>query len=121
MVRRTISPLGTMHYLVALVFGLFELLLGLRLLFKLFAANPDAGFVRWLYQTTAPLVAPFTGIFASPSTDEGLVLEASTLVALIVYALIYFLIIELLELLARTSDTRSSRVVSRRETVEEVE
>lgn len=99
------------RYFVSFVFGLFSILLFLRLFLRLFAANPDTGFVQWIYQTTSPLVSPFAGIFPNPSLENGYVLEASTLFALIIYAIIYFAIVELIEFFARLASDRTTRTV----------
>jgi uncharacterized protein YggT (Ycf19 family) len=70
-----------------LVLSLVEALLITRVILKLLAANPEAAFVRFIYTVSAPLVAPFQGIFPTPATQSS-VLELSSLVAIAVYALI---------------------------------
>lgn len=91
--------------LAMLVFGLVEILLVLRFVLKLFAANPGAPFVAWVYETTRPLLQPFLFAFPTPSVGGGFTLEFTTLFALFVYALAGYLIQELLEALERT-DTK---------------
>lgn len=86
--------------LVYLVFGVVESLIGLRVLLKLLAANPDAGFSRFIYDVTAPLVALFRGIFTTPQSD-GSVLELSSLLAIAIYALVAYLIVRIIEIMAR--------------------
>jgi uncharacterized protein YggT (Ycf19 family) len=86
--------------LVYLVFGVVESLIGLRVLLKLLAANPDAGFARFIYDVTAPLVALFRGIFTTPQSD-GSVLELSSLLAIAIYALVAYLIVRIIEIMAR--------------------
>ena len=54
---------------------------------------------------TAPLVAPFYGLFGNPSA-QGSVLELHSLVALIVYALLAWLLGKLAWILV--GDTRSA-------------
>lgn len=71
------------HY----VFGVLEVLLTLRLVLRLFAANPDAAFSALIYGVTGPFVFPFQGVFPDPSS-RGSVFELSTLLALIVYPLL---------------------------------
>lgn len=78
--------------------GFIEILLGLRLIFKMIGANPAAPFVSWVYDWTNPLVAPFAGIFGQHSTTGGPgvvttgVFDWTALVALVVYALIFALL-----------------------------
>jgi len=71
--------------IVYLILGILETLLLIRLLLKLLAANPDAGFSSLIYGLTAPFVAPFQGVFPD-SGARGSVLELSTILAMIVYA-----------------------------------
>lgn len=91
--------------LAIMVFGLVEVLLVFRFVLKLFAANPGAPFVAWVYETTAPLLQPFLFAFPTPSAKGGFTLEFTTLFAVFVYALAGYLIQELLEALER-SDTK---------------
>jgi hypothetical protein len=68
------------------IFGLIEGLITIRIVLKILAANSAAGFAEFIYGITNPLVAPFNGLFGSP-TSQGSVLELSSIVALIAYAL----------------------------------
>jgi uncharacterized protein YggT (Ycf19 family) len=77
--------------LVYWVFGLIEGLIAIRLVLKALGANPAAGFSSFIYGITAPLIAPFTGLFSNPSYQNS-VLELSSIVALIVYALAAWLL-----------------------------
>lgn len=79
------------------VLDIIEAVLALRVIFKLLGANPASGFTSLLYSTTAPLVAPFAGIFRTP-TVQGSVLEWSTIVAMIIYALVAYAIVQLLRI-----------------------
>lgn len=81
-----------------IVFGILETFLGLRFLLKLFAANPGNSFVQWIYDTSEPILAPFVGIFPT-RVENGYIFEFSTLLAMIVYAIIYMLILALVRLI----------------------
>ncbi len=70
-----------------LVTSVIEVLFAIRVLLKLMAANPAAGFAVFIYNMTAVFLAPFFGLVATPSAN-GSVLELSTLVAMMVYALL---------------------------------
>lgn len=83
--------------IINLVFGIIEVLLGLRFIFRLFGANPASPFVRWLYETSQPLLRPFDNIFPVPVIDGGFVIEFSTLVAIIIYMLIGYLLLEIIK------------------------
>lgn len=81
------------------IVGAIEFALALRLVFKLLAANAANGFVSFVYSLTDPLVQPFSGIFrvAVVRGAEGTsVFEPSVIVAMVVYAIIGWLIVRLL-------------------------
>ena len=90
--------------LVYWIFGLVEALIAIRLVLKALGANPAAGFAQFIYGITAPLVAPFVGLFQSPAYQNS-VLELGSIVALIVYALLAWLLGKLVWILV--GETRS--------------
>jgi uncharacterized protein YggT (Ycf19 family) len=71
-----------------------EGLIAIRFILRLLGANPDAGFAQLMYGLTAPLVAPFVGLFGTPRF-EGSAFEFTSLVAMIVYALLAWVIVRL--------------------------
>lgn len=82
-------------FLINTVFNIAIAILGLRFVLRLFGANPDALFVRWVYDTSQPLLHPFAGMF--PSAAEGrFVFDFNTLFAIAIYALIGYIISELI-------------------------
>ena len=90
-----------------LVLGIVEALLITRVILKLLAANPEAGFVRFVYDRSALFVAPFLGIFPTPATQNS-VLELSSLVAIAVYAVIAWGIVRLIAIFSRRQALSSS-------------
>jgi hypothetical protein len=92
--------------LVYLVFGLIETLILIRFALKVLGANPEAGFAQLIYGLTSGLVAPFVGLFGTPTAGNGSVLEPHSIVALIVYALVAWLIAKLVWL--AFGETRSA-------------
>jgi hypothetical protein len=88
------------------VVGFIDVLIAIRFVLKLFGANP-APFVRFMYDVTWPLVAPFHGIFNTAQEGRS-VLEPESLVAIAIYALIGWGIVSLIRLLSRP---RSSTTV----------
>ena len=101
----------TLAQVINLVVSLIEIFLGLRFIFRLFGANPAAPFVAWLYEMTAPLLEPFQGAFPSPVIEEGFVFEFTTLIAMLVYSLLGWFLLQLLVSMApeKTSQTPESR------------
>jgi YggT family protein len=87
------------------IFGLIEGLIAIRFVLKALGANPSAGFAEFIYGITAPLVAPFAGLFGNPAV-QGSVLEVHSIVALIVYALLAWLLAKLAWIMV--GDTRSA-------------
>jgi hypothetical protein len=80
--------------LISIVFGIIELLLSIRLIFKFLVVNAHTPFVVWIYGITARLVAPFAKILPDRKFS-GFVVDFATLVALIVYVLIGYLILSI--------------------------
>ncbi|NJD57847.1 MAG: hypothetical protein C3F13_12870 [Anaerolineales bacterium] len=72
---------------VALLVSILEALLALRFLLKLIAANPHSPIAVFIYAVTDLLLTPFAGLTATPSAD-GMILEISTLIAMLVYGLV---------------------------------
>jgi uncharacterized protein YggT (Ycf19 family) len=91
--------------LIYWVFGLIEALIAIRLILKALGANPAAGFAQFIYGITTPLVSPFLNLFSNPSYQNS-VLELSSIVALIVYALVAWLLGKLVWIIV--GETRSA-------------
>ena len=81
--------------IIWLATGVLESLIAIRVLLKLMAANPSAGFAAFIYNMTAVFLAPFFGLTATPSAN-GSVLELSSLIAMLVYALLAWGIVRVL-------------------------
>ncbi len=96
-----------------MVLGLVEGLLVIRFLLRLLGANPGAGFAQFIYGVTALPMAPFVALFPSPSY-QGSVLEITSIVAMIVYALLAWVIFQIVLLLF--SETRTGVVTRRTDT-----
>lgn len=73
--------------IIWLLLGLLEAGLGLRFIFKLIAVNGSNAFATLVYGLTGIFVAPFASLVGAPSA-EGMVLEISTIIAMLVYLLI---------------------------------
>lgn len=86
--------------IIYFVFGLIETLILIRVILKLLAANPQAGFTGLIYGITYPFVALFSGVFPTPQ-GSGSVFELSSVLAIGVYALLAYGIVRLLEVTDR--------------------
>lgn len=80
------------------VLGLVEILLGFRFVLKALGANSFTGFTSLIYSLTTPLSAPFRGIFGVLETGSS-VIEWSTIIAGVVYLVVAWGLIYLLELI----------------------
>ena len=93
----------TVEYLVYFFFGLLEILLAFRLVLKLTGASILSAFVGLIYGLTGIFILPFEGIFHrgyAQGVETTSVLEPSTLVAIIVYAVLAWGIVKLLRILS---------------------
>ncbi len=70
-----------------LLFGFLEALIGIRIVLKLIGANPAAFFSIIIYGITDVFLWPFAGLIPNPGTG-AFVLEVTSIIGMIVYALI---------------------------------
>ena len=73
--------------LIWLFLGILEALIALRIGLKLIGANPESPIVAMIYGLTFLFLFPFEGMVATPSAGS-IVLELSSLFAMLIYALI---------------------------------
>jgi hypothetical protein len=92
--------LARISQVVDYIFYLIYALLGMRFLLALMAARSSAGFVQFIVAITNPFYAPFRGIVASPSTDQGHTLLLPIVVAIIAYVILHLAINGLLRMFA---------------------
>lgn len=81
------------------IFGVISAVLAFRLIFKLLGANPENVFVRGIYAFTQPIVGIFEGIFSSATingAETTAVFEPATLIAMVVIALIAWVVLKLI-------------------------
>jgi YggT family protein len=96
------------------ILGILEIGLGLRLLLKMIAANANSGFADFIYGITAPFIAPFTGLVGTPTAGAN-ILEITTLIAMGVYALLFWIVMQVIAILTARPSARSvSRTTSER-------
>jgi YGGT family protein len=90
--------IGRAGQIIYILFGVLEALLIIRFALKALGANPDAAFTSFIYGLTQVFVIPFEGVFPSPQTN-GNSLEVATLLAIVVYALLAWLIVSVVDAL----------------------
>jgi hypothetical protein len=102
-VRSTANSSQTVEYLVYFLFGTLEILLVFRLVLKLTGASISSAFVGLIYGLTGIFILPFEGIFSrgyAQGAETTSILEPSTLVAIIVYAVLVWGIVKLIRILS---------------------
>ncbi len=102
-IKSTATSSQTVEHLIYYIFGIMEVLLAFRLIFKLAGASHSSAFVGLIYGLTGIFILPFEGIFRrgfAQGVETTSVLEPSTLVALIVYAVLAWGIVKLLGILS---------------------
>jgi len=99
--KKVASSSQTVEYLIYFFFGALEVLLAFRLVLKLMGASLASGFVGLIYGLTGIFILPFEGIFRR-GTAQGIettsVLEPSTLMAIVVYAILAWGIVKLVRI-----------------------
>lgn len=110
----TTRPLYRGTQAVWFILGILESLLMFRFILKLLAANPAAGFTKFIYNTTLIFAAPFLNVFRVTRV-EGSVFEWTTLLAMFVYALIAYGIIKLFFMSKTVSTPEAAAKLDREE------
>jgi hypothetical protein len=101
--RRQTTSSQTIEYIVYFIFGALEILLTFRLVLKLMGASLSSNFVSAVYDFTKIFIWPFEGIFRrgfAEGVETTSVFEPSTLVAIIVYAILAWGIVKLIQIFA---------------------
>ena len=100
-IKREASNSQTIEYLIYFLFGILEILLAFRLVFKLIGASLSSTFVSLIYGITGVFILPFEGIFRrwfTQGVETTSVFEPSTLVAIIVFAVVAWGIVKLVRI-----------------------
>ena len=100
----SVSSADRIALVVYVLFGILGGMIAIRILLKLFAANPDAGFSAFVYNITGPFLAPFLNVFATPSTHNS-IFEFSSLLGLVIYMLIGWGIVRLIQAFGQRQTT----------------
>jgi hypothetical protein len=99
------ASLNRVSQAIGFVFGVIEALIGIRVILRMIGANPDNAFAQFIYNVTAPLVAPFVGLTGTPAFGTS-ALEISSLIAMLVYALIWWALVKLVWMIFYRPSTR---------------
>jgi hypothetical protein len=91
------------YQIIWYVLALFEILLTFRVVLKMLGANISSPFVNLIYAISDPLALPFSGIFRVTYITTGAYFEWSTLVGMVVYLLIAYGLVHLMQLVKPTT------------------
>ncbi len=86
---------------VNIVFSVIEFFIGLRIVLRLFSANPASVFVTWIYSVSGALLYPFSGMFTDVRFAFG-ILDVNALIGLVLYGLVFSIITWVIRMLAAT-------------------
>ena len=86
------SAMARIVNIVYFLFGALQLLLAIRLILHLIGANESNGFATFINTLSAPFVALFAGLVQNPVLSGTSVLEITTIIAMIVYGILAWLI-----------------------------
>ena len=81
-----------------LIAGIIMGLLALRFLLRLLGANPNNGFADFIYTISNPFAAPFFGLFNYDADLGAGRFEFETLIAILMYALLAWVLAKLVTL-----------------------
>ena len=83
------------------ILGVLEVLFAFRFVFKILGANTESKFVSIIYSTSNLFLKPFSGIFRM-AVSEGIetksVLEPTLIIGMVVYALLAWGVVKLIEI-----------------------
>ena len=106
------TAISRITQLIWLLFAALEALIGLRVLLKLIAANPQNPLASFIYSFSEIFLWPFKGLTVEPSA-QGMVLEVPSIIAMLVYALVGWGIVRLVWLLFYHPASQSVRTVEK--------
>lgn len=85
------SAIARIVNIVYFLFGALELLLAIRVILQLIGVNAENGFASFVYGLSAPFVALFESLLQNPSLGGASVLEITTIIAMLVWAIVGWL------------------------------
>lgn len=85
------SAIARIVNIVYFLFGALLLLLAVRVVFKIIGVNADNGFATFIYDLSSPFVALFASLLENPTLGGASVLEITTLIAMLVWAIVGWL------------------------------
>lgn len=109
------SRAAWMENLIYFIFGGIALLIATRVLLKAIGANPENGFTNFVYRLSRIFVAPFESMVSPVELGTTAVFEVASVLAIIIYLIVAWLLVRLMILLFNRPATgvSTSRTVGR--------
>jgi hypothetical protein len=85
------SAIARVVNIVYFLFGALELMLAIRVVLHLVGANPGNGFANFIDVLSWPFVALFASLLQNPTLGGTSVLEVTTIIAMLVWAIVAWL------------------------------
>ena len=99
--------LGKVTQIMNYILGVFEALMLLRFVLRFIGANPANAFAQLIYGLTEPMVALFNNLIPNPAVaGTNIVIEITTLIAMLFWALLFAAGVRLLRLAITPPDRR---------------
>jgi hypothetical protein len=86
------SAVARIVNIVYFLFGALELLLAVRVVFYLVGVNAENSFANFIYTLSSPFVTLFESLLQNPTLGGTAVLEITTIIAMLVWAIVAWLI-----------------------------
>ncbi len=78
--------------IIMFMFGVVEVLLAVRVVLHALGANESNAFANTINSLSQPFIALFANLFSNPMLSASAVLELTTVIAMVVYAVIAWLV-----------------------------
>jgi uncharacterized protein YggT (Ycf19 family) len=91
---------------VWLIGGFVAAIIAIRFVLELLGASQGAAFTTFVYSITAPLVAPFQGIFPTPARN-GYLFDGAALLAIVIYLLATWGVVALVRIMSTSRGART--------------
>lgn len=98
------------YQIIWYILGVIEVILAFRVVLKLLGASTFSGFTNFIYAISSPFAQPFAGILGVTGLSD-MVLEWSTLIAMVVYAIIAYGLVALFQLVKPTNQEEVEQTV----------
>lgn len=98
------------YQIIWYILGIIEVLLIFRIFLKVLGADPNSGFTYFIYTLSTPFAIPFQGILRASYEGEH-IFEWTSVIAMLVYIVITYGLIQLFQLIKPTTPKEVEQAV----------